>query len=63
MVIKHIIGVWGDSVLKGVVQDELRGTYRLLADSCVNLFERTRNIEVINRARFRFDRDKGSMSS
>ncbi len=52
MGIKHIIGVWGDSVLKGVVQDELRGTYRLLADSCVNLFEKTRNIEVINRARF-----------
>jgi len=53
------IGVWGDSVLKGVIFDEIRGTYQLLADSVGNLVTRTLGIQIQNRSRFGSTVDKG----
>lgn len=53
------IGVWGDSVLKGVVLDEIRGTYQLLAHSCVRMVEQTLNVRIINKSRFGCTIDKG----
>jgi lysophospholipase L1-like esterase len=59
MHIKQKFGVWGDSVLKGVILDEVRGTYRLLKSSCVQMVEQALNIQITNRTRFGFTVDKG----
>ncbi len=59
MQIKHKLGVWGDSVLKGVILDEVLGTYKLLKKSCVNLVEQALNVQIINRARFGSTISKG----
>jgi acyl-CoA thioesterase-1 len=53
------IGVWGDSVLKGVIFDEIRGTYQLLANSCGNLISKTLGLQIVNRSRFGSTVDKG----
>lgn len=57
--LRKTIGVWGDSVLKGVIFDEIRGTYQLLADSVGNLITRTLGLQIQNRSRFGSTVDKG----
>lgn len=59
MQINRKFGVWGDSVLKGVILDEVRGTYRLLKKNCVQMVEQTLNIQITNRTRFGCTVDKG----
>ncbi len=59
MSLKQKIGVWGDSVLKGVVFDDVRGTYQLLAQSCVQMVEQVFNTTIINRTRFGSTVEKG----
>lgn len=56
---RKTIAVWGDSVLKGVVFDEIRGTYQLLANSCGNLLSKTLGLKIVNRSRFGSTIDKG----
>jgi acyl-CoA thioesterase I len=53
------IGVWGDSILKGVVFDEIRGSYQLLDDSCANLVSRNLGLDILNKSRFGCTIDKG----
>lgn len=53
------IGVWGDSILKGVILDEVRGSYQLLAKSCVQLVEQTLGIPILNKSKFGSTIDKG----
>lgn len=57
--LRKSIGVWGDSILKGVIFDEIRGTYQLLADSCGNLITKTLGLNILNRSRFGSTVDKG----
>lgn len=57
--LRKTIGVWGDSILKGVVFDEIKGTYHLLADSCGNLISKTLGLKIVNRSRFGSTIDKG----
>lgn len=57
--LRKTVGVWGDSVLKGVIFDEIRGTYQVLADSCGNLITRTLGLNILNRSRFGSTVDKG----
>lgn len=44
--------VFGDSVAKGVVYDEVKKKYKFLKDSFVNLFSKEEKIEVKNYAKF-----------
>lgn len=53
------IGIWGDSVLKGVVFDEARGAYKLLADGCAEQAARVLHIPILNKSRFGCTIDKG----
>jgi lysophospholipase L1-like esterase len=46
------IGLFGDSILKGVVLDSLRGRYILLKDSFVNLVGRNLDIALNSYAKF-----------
>ncbi|MGN0471106.1 MAG: SGNH/GDSL hydrolase family protein [Acutalibacteraceae bacterium] len=47
------IGIWGDSILKGVVFDEAVGKYRSLKNCAVNLIKnRNLNIDIKNNSRF-----------
>lgn len=53
------IGIWGDSILKGVVLDEIKGGYQMLRDGCVQLIEKQLGISIINKSRFGCTIDKG----
>lgn len=44
------IGLWGDSIGKGVVYDEARGRYAILKESCVNLLSSRLNRPIENHA-------------
>ena len=57
--IRRTIGVWGDSVLKGVIFDEIRGTYQLLANSCATLVSKKLGFTILNKSRFGCTIDKG----
>jgi acyl-CoA thioesterase-1 len=57
--LRKSIGVWGDSVLKGVIFDELRGTYRLLTENCGNLITKALGLKILNRSRFGSTIEKG----
>lgn len=57
--LRKTIGVWGDSVLKGVVFDEIRGTYQMLADNVGNLITQTLGLKIQNRSRFGSTVEKG----
>ena len=46
------IGIWGDSLLKGIVFDEENGKYRPLKQCCVNLFGKLFPITIKNNSRF-----------
>ncbi len=51
-VIKNI-GIWGDSILKGVIFDEVSGKYRSLKNCAVNLIKnRFLNVNIKNNSRF-----------
>lgn len=50
-VIKNI-GIWGDSLLKGIVLDEENGKYRTLKQCSVNLFNKVFPISIKNNSRF-----------
>ncbi len=44
------IGLWGDSIGKGVIYDETRGRYAILKESCVNLLAKKLNCPIENHA-------------
>jgi len=46
------IGIWGDSILKGVVFDDIKAGYSLLKESCVQIAGRALGLSVVNRSRF-----------
>lgn len=48
------IGVIGDSILKGVIFDEIVGKYRFLQDTAATLFAKTNKVDVKNYSRFGF---------
>ncbi len=50
--IRKKIGIIGDSILKGVIFDELIGKYRFLKDSAANLFGSSNQVEINNQAAF-----------
>ena len=43
--------VWGDSLLKGIVFDEVRSRYTLLKNNCTSVLSKLLNAEIINRAK------------
>jgi len=53
------IGIWGDSILKGVVFDDLKASYSLLKENCVQIAARALGLTVVNRSRFGSTVDKG----
>ena len=47
------IGIWGDSLLKGVIFDEVTGKYRATKKCAVNLFSRIfSTVDIKNNSRF-----------
>lgn len=44
------ISLWGDSIGKGVIYDEVRGRYAILKDNCVNLLSKKLNCAIENHA-------------
>ena len=44
------IGLWGDSIGKGVIYDETRGRYAILKESCVNLLAKKLEHPIENHA-------------
>lgn len=49
---KHTVCAFGDSIVKGVVFDSIRGRYSLLKESFANLFVKNTGIRVNNYAKF-----------
>lgn len=56
--VRKKIMVWGDSIFKGVGQDET-GRYRVMPDNCGALFTQSHPVELVNRARFGCTAPKG----
>lgn len=50
MIAVRNIGLWGDSIGKGVVYDEARGRYAILRENCVNLLSKKLNCSIENHA-------------
>lgn len=48
----HSVCIFGDSVAKGVVFDQVKNKYRLLKESFANIVGRQQNISILNFARF-----------
>ncbi len=47
------IGIWGDSILKGVIFDEVAGKYQTTKKCAVNLFKRVfKSVDIKNNSRF-----------
>ena len=44
------ISLWGDSIGKGVIYDEVRGRYAILKENCVNLLSKKLNCPIENHA-------------
>lgn len=44
------ISLWGDSIGKGVIYDEVRGRYAILRENCVNLLSKKLNCAIENHA-------------
>ncbi|WP_027398240.1 SGNH/GDSL hydrolase family protein [Anaerovorax odorimutans] len=53
------ISVVGDSILKGVIYDEVAGRYKFLKQSAVSAFEKINQIAVINYSKFGSTVSKG----
>jgi acyl-CoA thioesterase-1 len=49
---RKTIGVWGDSVLKGVVLDDDAGTYQVLPDGCAQQMADHYGLTILNKSRF-----------
>lgn len=56
------IGVWGDSLLQGVVLDEGQGRYSILEDNCAVALARKIGIKISNNSRFGCTAPKGQKS-
>lgn len=52
MNLRKRVCIWGDSVLKGVILDENRGSYKLLDNNAVERFGSQTGLEIVNRSRF-----------
>lgn len=61
MNILHQIGIWGDSVLKGIVFNDSNGRYEILADHCANRLQDHLGISILNRSRFGCTITKGRL--
>ncbi len=46
----HDISLWGDSIGRGVIYDEVRGRYAVLKENCVNLLSGKLNCKINNHA-------------
>ena len=53
------IGVWGDSVMLGVVLDEVMGRYRVIKDSAVSLCSQALKVSIENFSKFGCTVEKG----
>lgn len=53
------ITVWGDSLLKGVVLDDIAGRYRILKDNMVAQCARLLDLPILNRCHFGITSGKG----
>jgi acyl-CoA thioesterase I len=53
------IGIWGDSLLQGVVLDEKQGRYSILEDNCVVALAKRAGFAVSNHSRFGCTAPKG----
>ena len=56
----HKVAVIGDSVLKGVVFNEVSGRYQALTESCATMVQKCLGISILNRSRFGSTIDKGN---
>lgn len=56
------IGIWGDSLLQGVVLDEKLGKYSILENNCAVSLARKIGINISNNSRFGCTAPKGLMS-
>lgn len=48
MRISDKIYVWGDSIAKGIVMDEVRGRYRISKENCLTRLEKESGVEIHN---------------
>lgn len=46
------LGIWGDSILRGVVLDEERGKYKTLKETSVSIFNKIFRVNIKNNSRF-----------
>lgn len=46
------LGIWGDSILKGIVLDEQKGRYKTLKEASVSIFSKFFSINIKNNSRF-----------
>ena len=60
--ILETIGIWGDSLLQGVVLDEKLGRYSILEDNCAVAVARKTGLAVSNNSRFGCTAPKGMKS-
>jgi acyl-CoA thioesterase-1 len=56
------IGIWGDSLLQGVVLDDSLGRYSILEDNCAAAFAKKIGVTVSNNSRFGCTAPKGLKS-
>lgn len=57
--LKKAIGVWGDSVLKGVILDESSQSYQVLPASCASQLAEHHGLTILNKSRFGSTIEKG----
>lgn len=50
--VQKTIGVWGDSILKGVIFDEIRGTYQLLTNNGASIISKKLGLNILNKSKF-----------
>jgi acyl-CoA thioesterase I len=56
------IGIWGDSLLQGVVLEDRLGRYSILEDNCATAFARNIGVSISNHSRFGCTAPKGLKS-
>ena len=57
--IQRKVAIWGDSILKGVIFDDVKGAYGLLAENCAALVSRILGMTIINKSKFGSTIDRG----
>lgn len=60
--LSECIGIWGDSLLQGVVLDEQQGRYSILEDNCAVSLAKKIGIKINNNSRFGCTAPKGMKS-